>query len=103
VALAEGISEVATLKGNAEQVPCASRIPAAGGLRRKQILAIASAMAAVCASHPIPQPGAHHRGNLFSVAIVFGEIFDHDGFVLWDDLSVFSSLPICAVRKGHGL
>jgi hypothetical protein len=36
--------------------------------RRKQILAIAAAMAAVCASHPIPRPGARHRGNLFSVA-----------------------------------
>ncbi|WP_211331009.1 hypothetical protein, partial [Tibeticola sediminis] len=77
--------------------------PGCGRSASLQILAIASAMAAVCASHPIPPPGARHRGNLFSVAIVFWEIFDHDGFVLWDDLSVFSSLPICAVRKRHGL
>ncbi len=33
------------------------------------ILAIAAAIAAVCALQPIPNQGARHRGDLFSVAL----------------------------------
>jgi len=33
------------------------------------ILAIAAAMAAVCALPPIPMHGARHRGGLFSIAL----------------------------------
>ncbi|MGC9237505.1 MAG: hypothetical protein ACP5GF_11495, partial [Thiomonas sp.] len=33
------------------------------------ILAIAWAMAAVCALHPIPPTGAHHHKHLFSAAL----------------------------------
>jgi hypothetical protein len=33
------------------------------------MLLIAAAMAVVCASHPIPNQGARHRGDLFSVAL----------------------------------
>ena len=34
-----------------------------------QILAIATAIAVVCALHPIPNQGARHCGDLFSVAV----------------------------------
>ena len=34
-----------------------------------QILAIATAIAVVCALHPIPNQGARHCGDLFSVAL----------------------------------
>ena len=37
-----------------------------------QILAIATAIAVVCALHPIPNQGARHCGDLFSVAL--GEV-----------------------------
>jgi len=43
-----------------------------------QILAIAAAMAAVCALHSIPMHGARHRGDLFSIALRPNE-FDETG------------------------
>jgi hypothetical protein len=54
-------------QGNAEQVPRAAH-PGGGRSASLQILAIAAAMAVVCASHPIPRPGVRHHGNRFSVA-----------------------------------
>jgi hypothetical protein len=35
-----------------------------------QLLAMAAAMASVCVTPPIPRPVAHHRGTVFSVALL---------------------------------
>ena len=46
-----------------------------------QILAIATAIAVVCALHPIPNQGARHCGDLFSVA------FNHRERLLSPDIA----------------
>ncbi|MGB4927532.1 MAG: hypothetical protein WBP25_13715, partial [Giesbergeria sp.] len=49
--------------------PSRAAHPCFGRSAALQILAIAAAMAAVCALHPIPMHGARHRGDLFSIAL----------------------------------
>jgi predicted PhzF superfamily epimerase YddE/YHI9 len=57
-----------------------------------QILAIAAAMAAGCAAHPIPPPGAHHHGNLFSVALARWTNLSETTFVLQPDHTALAKI-----------